>query len=307
MQSSNHVVDRLVAYYLLSRADADGSVGVGSALALGRIGLDISEKPVQGRKACTYSKDDVRNALDRLSECGVLLGLGEKNKRGYYGRFVFEAFEADVGYSVHNKLTRILRESYAVKTELNQDTYDTNLRETYTNLTIKDIPTIYPTNARDSEQPASERFAMHAEWIPSEVFKKQINQTWKPNDQQLTALKAKLFGFVAYWVTKLVFLTQSEWELKLWNNELEKLFTQPLSAPKASVSHIRSGKPAQSPPRALSVPEKLFGKVLQDWGIKHGFRGVNPGEEDDQYRAFLRNQCERFNARQERDAAGVRS
>lgn len=308
MANGNHVADRLVMGYLLDRVDDLGKVGVGSAVSLARMASDLSEKPTKGRKPLVFDRHDVRNAVDRLCSGGFLLRLSEQGKgNDFVVQVVFSACPDVLHYSAQNKLTHSLRTTYAQKSDEKQGGYATSDGVTYAQLSINPIPSFQPPVR--SEPLPTERFAMHSDWKPSEVFKIKINETWKPNEQQLLALKAKLFGFVAYWSTQPAQNTQAEWELKLWRNELEKLFTAPasaLAAFKGNVTPIDKARASKPLPRALSVPDKLFGKVLQDWGVRNGFRAFVPGEEDAQYRSFLRNECERRNLKQEREAMGVK-
>lgn len=293
-QQGNKVIDRLVFDHLWQLVDDDTlTAGIKSSVSYARMAAEMSETMTRGKRnrLVIFGRDDAINAVQRLVDAGLLLRLSKSREDNLAVKFV------------KNEVTTKLPPSYHQEILTNQSGYASQEPEGYGEVTTY-LPSFHKT-MRPEQSVDAARFAMHSDWMPSEVFKARVNEAWKPNEAQARALKAKLFGFVAYWQTKAVQFSQIEWELKLWRNDFEKLLTAPpdfMAVINGNVTCINKARKSKSLTPALTVPEKLWGKVLQDWGLRNGFRACLPGEEDSQYRAFLRNECERRNLREERDA-----
>jgi hypothetical protein len=291
----NKVVDRLVFDHLWWLVDDDTLItGIKSAVSYARLAAEISETMTQGKRnrPILFSRDDAINSVRRLVEAGLLLRLSKSREDNLVLQFV------------QNEVTMKLPSSYHNKSVINQGSYPVQKVISSGEVTTY-LPSIHPTKSAGACEHPLGRFRLSLDWKPSEVFKTQINDVWKPAPAVMDVLKAKVLGFAMYWSAQSLELDQAGWELKLWKNELEKLLTAPkgaIAAPAGNVTPFNRARASSPAPKLIAVPEKLFGKVLQDWGVQRGFREMKPGEDDGVYRSFLRRECEKFNLQQERDA-----
>ena len=312
----NHCCDRSVFYYLLDAIDLNtGIAGSVHKLSNGRIADDVSERKVQGKKSVpvVFKSSDVRNSITRLVNYGLFDRFSEKGKGGNLRlRACVEIVRSSDSHdSVSKKVINKLATSYQPKNVINQCTYDDSEAEGLQKVSIS-IPFHSIPSSSDTVDPSA-KLAMHLAWQPSELFKNQISEAWKPSAEMLKQIQIKLMGFKTYWSTRpTVLVTQADWEKKLWTNELSGLLSSGLPARSANVRSIQSGsrKPAPSSvgnPKLLKVPSKLFGEVLQRWAVNNaGFRVFAPGESDDDYREALGQHITRLDSGQSKKSASSR-
>jgi hypothetical protein len=111
-------LDRDVFNYLAARVDFDsGMIGQASAVSYGGIALDLTERPGQGRASGSVrvvDRNDVRHAVDRLIDAGLLRSFSEQGKkqnlillRIFWGRLL------DRDKSVQKEVAQKLRRSCA--------------------------------------------------------------------------------------------------------------------------------------------------------------------------------------------------
>lgn len=308
---SNKAVDHLVFHYLLSRVDLmTGVVGIKSAVSYSRMALDLSEKRGGGARSepIVFNSDDVRNSVKRLLGADLFERLSEKGK----GNRLMLVFKFDGQFlashnSVQNEVTDRLPASYQGKTVTNQGTYDDLNGVGYGEVTINS-PSFLPSSVKScSANESGGVFELSDDWKPGQKFMEKVNNTWKPDAAMVTQMKAALMDFVFYWQTKPVRFKQQEWEHKLWRNEIEPIVTGRAAKPVVQPQRVGAAKPARavySAKKVIKVPSVLYGKPLQDFGVKHGFRLVNAGESDDTYRQCLIIHVEGLNNQNDRE--GVR-
>ena len=306
--AGNHLSDRCVFYYLVDTIDLKtGLAGSKHALSNGRIAADISERKLQGSRSepMVFTRGTVRHSIERLCKSGLFDRLSQQGKgNNLLLRACIESAGLPmVDFSDQKKVAQKSHRSRTDNSQLNQGTY-TNLETgSRTEVGINNsIPSFLPS-AGGSVDPSA-KLEMSITWQPSESFKKQISSDWSPDTEMLKQIKAATMGFKSYWSTRSDQMTQAQWESKLWKNELERLLIHGVSAVRNSHSvnagssqqATRSPRPAIGNPKLLKVPEKLFGRVLQDWAVNNtGFRMVGVGESDDRYKTALRVHIDKMN------------
>lgn len=278
MRRGNPLLDRLVFDYLFQRCDDESGV-VGANIKVSHAGIagDLSEKGGQGKRKelIVFSRDDVRNAIRRLVESGLLERLSLEKGDDLELRFIFEAENLEMSFSVQNEVTLKLPTSYHDKVEVNQGTYDGHKTGSRGEVTT----TPSTTTTTDS------RFLMNLDWKPSDLFWKRV---------ELAGLKREqVFGG---WVGEFVSYrssndgtrrTQAQWEHKLLENVIGYI-RNPNLGKSAKIINIANQPTRQQKARQGIVMPNLFdATALQNWAVKNGFRAANYGESSEQYRAAI--------------------
>lgn len=329
MAHGNKQLDRNVFAYLVDLIDLNtGLIGRPFKVSNSRIACDISEKGGQGTKQVpiVFTTDHVRNAIKRLCDYGVFERLSMKGQGGnLLLRACIRSTNANPSHSFNqNEVTDKLPASYQSQVSENKGDNTSSTTPSYGEVTIS-IPSFLPTTSESADtsqstavtsstevtgknrnqtgdQDMTTLMSMSLDWEPTAEFKNMINEM-KPSKSTVLNLQAAMMDFKLYWSGQNLQLNQSAWQAKLFRNDLKGLLTGE-SLP------VRTQKPktaAAKPPPTMTpkVPDKLYGALLQQWGVRNGFRKVNPGESDDRYRQQLRNHVNRNNAQTERDHIGA--
>ena len=310
----NHQLDRNVFFYLIDTIDLNtGIAGSKHKLSNGRIADDISERRVQGSRAkpILFNTSGVRNAIGRLVDAGLFDRMSEKGKgNNLLLRACTELVKAPMAHnSVQKKVTHKLPTTPQAKSVTNQGTYGNEEHEGYAEVTInKSFHPSFPQTADD----LSTKFQMDIAWQPRESFITEIVNDFNPTADMKEKLRAVKMGFKVYWSTTSTSLNQAEWENKLWKNEIEPLLVHgklkvssprgnpALNAPTRQTARRAAVSPKRSA-KLLVVPEKYFGRVLEQWAINNAdFRRFAPGEEDIDYKRALKNHIYKLNTAEEK-------
>lgn len=306
----NKQLDRNVFAYLVDCIDLEtGLIGTRHKVSHSRVAGDISERSQQGKKSepIVFTAQGVRNAIGRMIEIGLYDRVSQKGKggtlvlRACIEKFSYTPDSIPSHESASKKVNMKLTGSYHLNNQHNQSLNAENDTPLNEKVTINSSYLL--TNTPPSVIEAGTRRSMFLSWQPSEEFKKEINKAWPASPEMLKHMKACIMTFKSYWLTQKVEFSQDEWQMKLWRNDLEPLLTGkriPMASNQGAAQRTPS-KPYTPKPKLLKVPDKLFGRVLQDWAKNNaGFREFVPGEDDNQYKQVLRNHIERLNQNAER-------
>lgn len=301
MRLGNRDLDYKLLHYLAARMDAGtGVVGEKQAIGRGRMALDLSEKGGAGWRAkpVEYSERDVRHALDRLVNAGVL--VRESSARKLVVKFVFWADYLAQDKSVQKQVGRSMAEGWPLNSDENHKLTEQTGREVGREVG-PNLTTTITTNTRET-------FAMHDDWLPVKGFADQAYMAGfqvKKGEAHRSLLDEAIVDVRLYWQSskaKQRTENQHGWHQELLRT-MKRLQAQQMAFPAGgSVTPISAAKKR---PKLLRVPWNMDAKPLQDWGVKiAGFRKAEPGEDRDAYRAALVTHVELLNNRAERAAAG---
>lgn len=315
MEHGNKQLDRNVFAYLVDCIDLrTGLIGSPFKVSHSRIASEISEQGGQGTKSVpmVFTSRAVRNAIDRLCEYGLYQRVSQK---GVGGQLVLlaviekSANAADSHFSAQKEVGMKLASSRQGQGVDLSGVYGGSESASCPEVGISS-PSFLPSISDNPVVGADHRGVIKSislDWEPSEKFKSMINQTYTPCAVTAKRLKTAIVDFKLYWSAQDKQLTQTEWESKLFRNDLRPVLmgeqvasraVKPAQGAQAGAGSVKRNA------KVLSVPEKLYGELLQQWGVRHGFRMVNPGESDIQYRRALQNYVARRNAQVERGVVG---
>ena len=313
-EMGNKLVDQAVFAYLVQTMDLDtGLIGIRYKVSNPMIALNVSEKSRQGSRSepKSVSASLVRNTIRRLVDAGLFNRLSSKGEGGYLALRACiknSTAESVTHNSIKNKVANLSTHSRQPETVINKGSEGSQCSGSSSKV-AKYLPTSLPTtNQKQQNTPevSTGPFAMSLDWQPTSKFKDTINNSYSPCAITVKRIKAAIIDFQLYWATQDLQLTQGAWAAKLFKNDLKLLLTDGTVINRAPKKTINPSSPNPTKPKThktpQSVPDRLFGRKLQDWGMRYGFRAVSPGESDDQYRGKLRNHISREGAKLERQA-----